>query len=522
MRLLPRLVIALAACLLVAAVSPVPAQAECVLYGIELSPESGAPGTEVTVHGYEFNADMPIDLYYDDVLVSEGTETDNKGEFDITFIVPEGCTGHYWVLAEVGSSLGPVTADTQFAVKPGLILSPERGPVGTNVTVQGRGFVENEGGIELLYYRYDGYKTIERNITANSKGSWDRSFSIPASSRGEHKLDAQGIESKLYEVQDAIFRVTAEITIDKTSGIVGDAITMSGSRFATNENGITILFDDQAVVTDIEANSEGEWEEGFDVPEMPAGEHSVTAEGEHTSKEDVGGLSFEVQPDIVLSPAEGHVGTNVTVVGHGFAASTGVNISYNSGLVATAETNDLGSFDVSFIAPASKHGAHKITAGYGTGNAANTIFTMESDPPPTPTLISPSNGSRMGFMGEVAPTFEWSEVSDDSGIAYYRLQIATSADVTASGEFVDPLVSVTNLDGTSYTVTQALPYGTYYWIAQAVDGAENESGWTAPRSFRIGFLPLWGLIAAIAGAVVLLALLIRALVVRRTVYYDRW
>ncbi len=54
------------------------------------------------------------------------------------------------------------------------------------------------------------------------------------------------------------------------------------------------------------------------------------------------------------------------------------------------------------------------------------------------------------------------------------------------------------------------------------DGAQNESGWTATRSFRVGFLPLWAFILIIAVAVVLLILLIRALIIKRTIYYDGW
>jgi hypothetical protein len=148
---------------------------------------------------------------------------------------------------------------------------------------------------------------------------------------------------------------------------------------------------------------------------------------------------------------------------------------------------------------------------------------MESDPPPIPVLISPANRSRLGFMGEVTPTFEWSEVSDDSGV-YYKLQIATSDNVTATGEFANPLVSVTGLGETSYTLdeTEALPLGTYYWTVQAVDGAENAGEWSVPRSFRVGLMPLWGLITIITVAVVLLVLLMRALIIRRTIYYDRW
>jgi len=528
MRLLSRLLVVLAVCFVAIALPAVPAQAICVPWDIELSPESGPPGTEVEIYGHDFSEGKPIDIYYNGILVSEGTETDNSGDFTIIIRIPEGCTGHYWVLARVGSSLGIVEADTQFAVKPGLIVVPEKGPAGTTVTVKGQGFARNEEDIELRYYSNDSYETIERNIIANARGSWERSFQIPASTRGDHKIDADGTESRLYQVKDAIFRVTAELSIDKSSGIVDDTITMSGSKFVANEKGIKILLDGQALVTDIKANSNGEWEASFEVPDMPTGEYSVTAEGEQTRKEDAGEVTFQIEPDIVLSPTEGPVGVELTVTGRGFPAYEDVIILYDDNQVAIAETDEQGTFEASFSVPESKHGEHLVRAKpiEGTNNTADldinasATFTMESDPPPMPAPISPADRGRLGFIGEVAPTFDWSEVSDDSGIAYYNLKIATSADFATSSL----IVSATGLTGTSYTLqeTEALPLGTYYWIVQAVDGAENESGWTTAHSFRVGLLPLWGLIAAIAAAIVLLVLLIRALVIRRTIYYDRW
>lgn len=515
MRLLSRLLVIFVICLIAIALPAAPAQAACPPYDIELIPSSGVPGTEVTVHGYEFSEGRPIDIYYDGILVSEGAETDPSGDFTIVITIPEGCSGYYQVHAEVGYA----EADAYFQVKPGLTVSPGKGPLGTNVTVKGQGFAKNEEGIELMYYLNGSYKAIEGNIVANGRGSWETSFRIPTSTRGEHKLDAQGDESWLWEVQETTFTVTGEISIGKSSGIVGDTIIMTGSRFSAYEKNIKILFDDQAVVTDITANSKGEWEASFGVPEMPAGEYSVTAEGEQTTTEDIGELSFEIKPDILLSPDEGHVGMDLTVTGYGFAADEDLVILYDDSQLATAETNDQGNFQVSFSVPESKYGERNVAVGYGTGNAANAIFTMESDPPPVPTLISPASRSRLGFMGEVTPTFEWSAVSDDSGVRY-SLQIATSADFTTSSV----IVTVTDLTETNYTLTEteALPLGTYYWIVRAVDGAENESGWTAVYSFRVGLLPRWGLIAIIAAAVVLLLLLIRALVVRRSIYYDRW
>ncbi len=340
---------------------------------------------------------------------------------------------------------------------------------------------------------------------------------MPASTRGEHKLDAQGALSHLYEVEDALFRITAGTSLDKSAGFVDDTITMTGSRFTAYEKGIQILFDGQAVVTDIRATSEGEWQASFDVPEMPGGEYGVTAEGEHTKREDVGEISFEIEPDIVLSPTEGHVGTNLTVTGHGFAASEDIVVLYDGEQVTTAETDEIGSFGADFPVLESRYGEHSVAAGYSGQNAANAVFTMESNHPSTPQPISPSGGSRMGLIGKETPTFRWSAVSDDSGV-YYSLQVATSDDFDESST----IASVTGLTGTSYTLDEALPLGTYYWIVQAVDGADNESGWAAVGSFRIGLLPLWAFIVIIVAVVVLIGALIRALLVRRSIYYDNW
>jgi hypothetical protein len=513
MRLLPRVLFILVLSLVVIALPAAPAQAQCGGPFIELSPEYGLPGTEVTVYGHDFTAGVLVDIKYDGNLVATGRASSN-GAFTVIITIPEGCSGHYQVLAK-----GYAETDTYFTVKPGLTVSPDNGPPGTAVTVQGKGFACNEGGIELLYYLDGSYQMIQGNITANAKGSWETSFQIPASDRGKHKLDAQGAVSRAYEVEDTTFQVTASTSLDRSTGFVDDTVTMTGSRFTGYEKGITILFDGQAVATDVRANSGGEWEASFLVPEMPAGEHSVTAEGDQTNQQDVGELSFQIEPDIALSPAEGHVGTNLTVTGHGFAASENVNIMHDGGTVETAKTNGQGSFEISFPAPASQHGEHQVAAGYAGENHASAIFTMESDPPDTPALMSPADRSKVGLIGKETPTFEWSEVSDDSGV-HYRLQIATSDDFVASSL----VTSVTGLTEASYTLndTQALPNGTYYWTVQAVDGAQNESDWTAARSFRVGLLPLWGFIVVIVAIVVVLGVLIGARVRRRIIYYDRW
>jgi hypothetical protein len=512
MKSLPRLFVVIVVCLIAIALLSVPVQAvQCGKPFIELFPDSGVPGTEVTVEGQRFVADTLVDIYYDGTRVATGRPNED-GDLTVTFTVPKGYKGDHEVRAEALDD----TAVTFFTVKPGLTVSPEKGLAGTTVTVKGKGFAYNEEGIELRYYLNSNYEVVEDDIPADEDGSWQTSFQIPHSIKGEHKIDAQGDKSKFYEVEDAVFKVAPGISIAKSSGIVGESINMTGIEFAVNERSIKILFNGEAVVTDIKADAQGDWEESFEVPEMPTGGYNVTAEGEWTPKEDIIELSFEIKPDIVLSAGEGHVGTDMTATGHGFAANEDVDIMYDNSRVATATTNEKGSFDVSFSVPESKYGEHQVTAEDAEGNKTEqpAIFTMESDPPDTPDLISPSDGSRVGLIGRVNPTFEWSEVSDDSGV-YYRLKIATSADVTASSG----VVLVTDLTETSYTLERTLSYGTYYWIVQAVDGAENESDWTAARSFRAGLLPLWGFIVIITAAAVGIIVLVRFLLRRRGIYY---
>jgi len=512
MKLLPRLVIVLVVCIIAIDLMAVPAQAaQCGEPFIELSPDSGVPGTEVTVDGRVFSEDEYLEICYDGTRVATG-RTDDDGDFTATFTIPESYKGVHQVSAEALDDI----AYAYLAVKPGLAVSPEKGPVGTKVTVRGKGFAAKEEGIALMYYLNGNYEVIEDDIPADEDGSWKTSFQIPLSTMGEHKIDAQGAESKFYDVQDAIFKVTPGISLDKSSGTVGESITMTGSRFAANQKDIQILFGGEAVVADVKADAEGHWEESFEVPEMPSGGYSVTAEGEQNQTGDISGLIFEIEPNIVLSPEKGHVGMDLAAIGHGFAANEDVNIMYDGSQEAIAETNNKGSFEVSFPVPESHYGERQVTAEDAEGNKTEqpAIFTMESDPPNTPKLISPADGSRVGFIGGVRPMFKWSAVSDDSGVCY-RLQIATSANVTASSV----IFSVTGLTETTYTLQRSLSYGTYYWIVQAVDGAGNAGKWPAARSFHAGLLPLWAFIAIVTAIAVGIIALVRFLLIRRGIYH---
>ena len=518
MRLIFRVAIVLVLCLVAVTLPAAPAQAQGAW--INLSPDEGVPGEEITVYGYNFTAEARVYVYYypdGDRIRLAMVETDDDGEFDVDIIIPESYTGAHEVYAEDEDD---IDAYEYFDVEPGLTVDPEDGPVGTDVTIEGHGFAEDEEDIEVRYYFDGNYTTIEDDIEADEDGWWEVSFQIPTSDQGGHEIDAQGDDSSFAEVHDVIFEVMPSVSLNKYSGSVGESVTMTGNGFVANERDIAILFDGEAVETEIRADSSGYWQESFDVPQLAGGTYEVTAEGEYTDEEDIDELSFEIGPGLVLSPDQGHVGTSLTVTGGGFATGKNVIIRYDGMQIATTPSSSKGSFTATFVVPESRHGVRQVTAEANGLVEATATFTMESQAPGVADLIAPPDESRAGIIGSVRPTFEWSEVSDVSGVRY-NLQIAGSANATTAGGFATPIVSVTGIAGTNYTLnaTEALGYGTYYWVVQAVDGAENEGEWTTPRSFRAGVMPLWAFIVAIVAVAAGIGAAVYFFWIRRRMYY---
>ena len=292
MKLLSRLVVALVICVMVLPGLAVPALAQDDEPSITVSPSSGRPGEEVTVKGYDFEYREEVDIYYylDSTRVKVATdEADSDGDFRVDFTVPESCTGQHRVRADGDEGSD---ADDNFEVEPGLEVDPEQGPVGTRVTVKGMGFGEDEDDIEVRYYFNGDYETVAQNIRADDDGSWQTTFSVPVSSKGNHKIYAKGDDSSLGDVEDVTFEVEPGISLSKTSGHVGDTITVSGSGFKRNETGIRVTFDEQQVGSTTSANTYGEWTISFEVPPGAAGRHEIDAYGSSTRATDIADKAF--------------------------------------------------------------------------------------------------------------------------------------------------------------------------------------------------------------------------------------
>lgn len=470
-----------------------------VLPSITIDPNSGTVGTSVTAEGTGFAAaEDGIKVIYGDTNVKTGITADDNGSWSATFAVPSATEGSHIVDASGDTTEADDVADKTFTVSPKITLNPSSGGVGTSVTVTGTGFASAETDIKVTY---DG-KEVRTGIVADVNGWWSTTFVVPSSTKGSHPMDASGDTTEAGDVPDGTFTVSPGINVDPTSGYVDDEIEVTGSGFANNEGGIKVTFDGVVIESGLVADDNGYWATSLTMPAGVNGAHAIDAYGKTTIAADVSDATLTILAQIVLNPKSGNVGDNVMVRGTGFSGKKDFTINYEDVPVVTGlTTGSEGSFSTSFEAPGGKSGECNVTAIDTKDVMASAIFSMEATPPDLPQIASPKDGGRVGYIGDTKVTFDWTDVSDPSGV-YYAL------DVSDQSNFAIILVSHTDLTESEYTLTEAeaLPHGKYYWRVQAIDGAGNSSDWTAPALVKVGFMTVQTFLIILASVVAFIIL----------------
>ncbi len=468
---------------------------------ITLSPTSERAGSTVTITGSGFTSgtSVRIDFRIDSTYSPRQWITLTTTTFSTTFTVPTTASVGSHLVRAVDDDTGTVLASAYFTViSPEIDIYPNDGPVGTEVTIDGIGFYA--GGLVTFYY-YNGTQVELGTETADPRGECSYSFAIPESTAGDHTITVTGDDSNLEA--EAEFTVDSEISLSPISEAAGTEVTVSGTGFEDDED-ITIYFAGSKIDTtpaSIETNDVGSFSGIFIVPVKVRDTYTVKA-SDGTNKHSV---EFTITAGTSLSSTTGNVSTELTVSGTGFIASGTVTIKYDETQIATATTDADGAFSTIFDIPASLHGDHTITASDGA-NVQQLTFTMESTAPPTPQPLLPEDSIKT----KAEAYFDWDDVDDPSGVTY-TLQIATDKD------FAFTVLKKEGLTISEYTITKeeklesTKKEAPYYWQVKAIDGASNESQWSTPGSFYIGFqwpeLKGWLLFLVIGVGALLIGLL---------------
>jgi hypothetical protein len=532
------IVISFAICLFVISSLPSSVQASTT---IKLSRYEGYVGDKIEVSGEGFKAGQTVYIYYDDELQDDASVQEGschcRTTFTSHFTIPESCQGYHYIHVKTE---GGRTSTAQFFINPRLSQNESSGHIGDDMEIRGSGFPCEGTGINIRYYldinphsKLDDSQYIDFPVTqVDALGSWEEEFSVPASIRGTHSIDAyyDNSEDTLAEVDNdrVSFDIEPTITLNAYSGHVGETIAVTGAGFAREDGDIRLRFGANEEILDKKVDEYGNWGPlSLTIPPCTKGEHLIEA-FQGKSKTPLASAAFTAMPRISLSTATGHVGQTLSVTGTAFAPNTTINITYQDQTSAVA-TDASGILPAVTFTAKGKHGEQQLSANYDGSSVLYVIFSMEETPPDVTGLISPINAGRSGslldsFAGKICPTFEWFAATDASGISSYDMQIANSADFNAP--VVSTSVAIGNLapvdDIASYTLPreQGLSYGDYHWRVKAIDAAGNEGDWSAIQSFKAGWLPRWAMFAI--SAALLFLIIVIGLSIRRRRQYSDW
>jgi len=467
----------------------VPAEPALAAPLIVLSPASGAAGTRVTVTGTNFGSYVGdgLRIFFDNVEINDSPKTvPATGSLEAYFDIPDDAApGTAWVT--VRGPIGTVVAQTLFNIPQTRVrLDVTEGAVGTTVRITGRGFYADK--IVVFYYHLNGVKEKLGTTVATAVGECTFDFLIPQSPVGKKRISVENAQGDFAE---AGFEVIPSATLDTTSGGVGDIVNVSGTGFGYKRE-VAVYFRTRKVAY-ADTDRYGSFEGAFKVPEIKAGTYDVKIED---GDGNIVRMQFTIAADARLDKTAGSAGTELTVSGTGFEAGDTVSVKYDDVTIATTTADSEGAFSVNFDVPVSTRGEHLVTVS-DSANARQLAFTMESEAPPVPTLLLPETDAKV----EQPISFQWQEVNDPSLPISYNLQ------VTSGEAFTDILLEKRGLLAAEYTLSEEEELkptrkdAPYYWRAQAVDSASNESQWSKPGSFYVAsaaFLPTWVIIALIA------------------------
>lgn len=237
-----------------------------------------------------------------------------------------------------------------------IVTSPASasGSAGSSVTVQGQTFYY-VGDTTLVFSTLDGttYTSLATVVPSSPYGWFNVTVTVPSGyAPGTYLFWA--VDS-LENCGGAFFTLTAAatgLTLNPTVGPPGSVVTATGTGFAPDST-IEFSLDSEFAASDCSSDATGAFPGitgtpcTFVVPEAPNGNEggqNVVAVDQFLGR---GTASFDVTPEITLTPNQGPLGATFTVNGSGFSASpSGAVVNF-----AGSELSMIGGSDCMFNGP---------------------------------------------------------------------------------------------------------------------------------------------------------------------------
>ena len=438
----------------------------------DVDPKEGVKGVTVWVRGSGFPKDQNVSIQFGTAGTRVTVKARSNGDFEGSFAVPPQPYGTVTITARSGS----ISDTDTFTMKPKVERSPDKGKVGTTVSVTGWGF---HPGSATVYFGGEQVRTA----TVNSIGTITSSFvvgspdPVPFAPYDVVVTDAQNASAS-----GGNFQVLPSITASKTSVVIDETITINGKGFEAGEE-IWVHFEHQdpatenvRIVSEVLADGTFSGAEAT-VPSLPAGGHKLYVWGNRSAGNfitGVPGVPDERRPNVTvtttsgfsITPLQGIVGSTVKVSGSGFAASTLVVVEVDGEAVTTGSTDALGNFtDITFTVPEKPYGTISIKVTVGSATPITQLFSIK----PNITNVYPTQAS----------------LNDSVEVDGTGLGASEPLEVTL-GTTVAPITSggITQSNGT-FTTTFRIPGGLTSTAPLAVKVRGKYTGATATSSAKI-------------------------------------
>ncbi len=491
---------------------------------ITLDISAGNIGTAVNIAGAGFYSERLVTIHYHNRIVEQvGTEmTSPIGEFSYRFIIPTSPAGKHMITAE---NVEGNSASAEFEVVPSTTLSQASGAVGALLTVRGTGFEYNSmvsiqlGNREVASPKTDQY------------GSFEVTFNIPNLKPDTYNIKAIDEVNNIHRID---FTITAGASLDQNTGAVGALLTVSGNGFKPNET-VNISYDNSPIAT-APTDNDGAFESAFRVPQSSGGSHLITTTDGSITRQ----LTFTVESDAPPEPMPAlPVNMSTTksqvyldweeVVDPSQPVTYCLQIASDQNFAdivveKTGLTRSEYTLSEEERLSTKEEYSHYFWRLKAVDSAINqsewsTPWSFSIPAPMTPAPLLPETDTRPETK---QIRFDWHDVTGLNQPVTYNLQVADDE------SFTTVILDKTGLTQSEYTLTEeeelkaVKQEAPYYWRVKAIDGAENESRWSVPRPFYVGFSfapPGWLLYTLIVLGVILLAILAFWLG-RRTAYYH--
>jgi hypothetical protein len=368
---------------------------------LDADPDSGLVGTAVTLSGNGFGSSTTYTACLqstDDAYCPTGTSfsTSSNGTIraNSIFDIPSRDPGVYYLVVSLNQR---VLGNATFAVTRAAVnLTPVDGLVGSSVSIAGSGFVAD------TYYNYcfqassAACPADSPSFESNSTGGTTPpsgvapSLAVPTVPGGKYHVDVSYLSTLVGSAQ---YEVESNVSSSEYTVTVGTNVLVTGSGFSA-ETAYSVGWDSGPTLCAGDTTNGGTLACEFAVPPSAYGSAVIETELQST----IYPVSVFVLPLLTVAPESGPAGTSAELTASGFLAHTTLTVNWTAAHpVCSGTTNISGSFDCTFMVPATPAGVHPFGGSAGASSASSTFRVTAS------AAGSPSSGV-VGSTAELAAT----------------------------------------------------------------------------------------------------------------------